>query len=240
MPENTIGSREQGFIYTSQQGWSHLRFERPQAGNRVSLDMLRAMTDLLRQESGRTGVILISGQGADFCLGRERSEQSSPVAPFDAFRPVAAFYRALSDFAGLTLSAVHGRALGFGVGIALRSDICLAADDASFTLDEVPHGIPPMFVLAELVDHLHPKHLMEMVMTGRSVDAAEAVALGIASRMHPAAELAQAAETAARRMAESHAGLIVACKRYMRQIRAVPHANRLDTALSAQTMYAVG
>lgn len=240
MSEHSADSKEQGYSYTSQQGWGYLRLERPQAGNRVSLDMLRAMTGLLQQESGRTGVILISASGADFCLGRERSEQTSPVAPFDAFRPVAAFYRALSDFAGLTISAVHGRAAGFGVGIALRTDICLAADDASFTLDEVPHGIPPMFVLAELVDHLHPKHLMEMVMTGRAVDAAEAVALGIASRLHPAAELASAAEASTRRMAESRAELIVACKRYMRQIRAVPHANRLDTALSAQTLYAMG
>lgn len=240
MSEHLAGSKEQGYSYTSQQGWGHLRLERPQAGNRVSLDMLHAMTGLLQEESGRTGVILISASGADFCLGRERSEQTSPVAPFDAFRPVAAFYRALSDFAGLTISAVHGRAAGFGVGIALRTDICLAADDASFTLDEVPHGIPPMFVLAELVDHLHPKHLMEMVMTGWAVDAAQAVALGIASRMHPAAELASTAEASARRMAESRAELIVACKRYMRQIRAVPHANRLDAALSAQTLYAMG
>jgi len=240
MPTHSTSSNERGFSYTGQPGWGHLRLDRPQAGNRVSLDMLVAMTELLQSESGRTGVILISAAGDDFCLGRERSEQTSPVPAFDAFRPVASFYRALSDFSGLLVSAVHGRAAGFGVGIALRTDICLAASDANFTLDEVPHGIPPMFVLSELVDHLHPKHLMEMVMTGRTVEAQEAMAMGIASRVHPAAELASAAEAAARQMAGSKAELIVACKRYMRQIRAVPHASRLDAALSAQTLYALG
>lgn len=240
MPDSSNRGQEQGYAYTSQPGWGHLRLDRPQAGNRVGLGMLSALTELLRGESGRTGVLLISAAGEDFCLGRERSEQTSPVPPFDAFRPVAAFYRALSDFDGLTIAAVQGHAAGFGVGIALRADICLAASDARFTLDEIPHGIPPMFVLSELVDHLHPKHLMEMVMTGRTVGAAEAMALGIASRVHPAGELASAAEAAARQMAESKAALLAACKRYMRQIRAVPHASRLDAALSAQTLYALG
>ena len=132
MPTHSTSSNERGFSYTGQPGWGHLRLDRPQAGNRVSLDMLVAMTELLQSESGRTGVILISAAGDDFCLGRERSEQTSPVTPFDAFRPVASFYRALSDFSGLLVSAVHGRAAGFGVGIALRTDICLAASDARY------------------------------------------------------------------------------------------------------------
>src|SRR5690606_10250522 len=129
--------------YTFANGLGHLHLDRPQAGNRLSLDMMAAIQALLSSESARAGVLLISAEGPDFCLGRERAEQTStPVPPFDAFRPVAAFYRALSEYPGLTIAAVQGRSTGFGVGLALRADITLAADDATFTLDEVAHGIP--------------------------------------------------------------------------------------------------
>ncbi|OVZ57267.1 hypothetical protein CDO44_19430 [Pigmentiphaga sp. NML080357] len=234
---NAAGS---GFTYSTEDGWGHLRLDRPQAGNRVALEALAAMTALLDSERGRAGVLLLSAAGPDFCLGRERAEQAAPIPPFDAFRPVAAFYRALSEFPGLTISAVQGRAAGFGVGMALRTDVCLASDDASFTLDEIPHGIPPMFVLSELVDHMHPKHLMEMVLTGRTVAAPEALAMGIASRTLPAGQLLSTAREMAGRLSGSKADLVAVCKRYTRQIRAVPHASRLDAALSAQTRYAVG
>ncbi|MDX3906697.1 MAG: enoyl-CoA hydratase/isomerase family protein [Pigmentiphaga sp.] len=229
-----------GFLYSVEDGWGHLQLDRPDAGNRVGLEMLVAMTELLRTEPQHAGVLLISAAGKDFCLGRERAEQTTPVTPFDAFRPVAAFYRALSEFPGLTIAAVQGRATGFGVGMALRTDLCLAADDASFTLDEIPHGIPPMFVLSELVDHLHPKHLMEMILTGRTVAAPEALAMGLVSRTAPAAELLPTARDTAAGLAGPKAPLVASCKQYIRQIRAVPHASRLDAALSAQTLYAVG
>lgn len=238
MPHSQANISGQGFQYTVQDGWRHLQIERPDAGNRLSLEMLATLTELLQAESQRAGVLLLSSTGKDFCLGRERAEQSTPTPPFDAFRPVAAFYRALSEFPGLTISAVQGRAVGFGVGMALRTDLCIAADDSTFTLEEIPHGIPPMFVLSELVDHLHPKHMMEMILTGRTVEAAEALAMGLISRTVAADALAATARETAGKLG-SQAPLVAVCKQYIRQIRAVPHASRLDAALSAQTLYAV-
>ncbi len=202
--------------------------------------MLTAMTEVLRDQEGQAGVLIITAAGDDFCLGRERAEQGTPLPPFDAFRPVAGFYRALSEFPGLTIAAVHGRAAGFGVGMAIRADVCLASEEANFTLDEIPHGIPPMFVLSELVDHLHPKHLMEMVMTGRTVPASEACSMGLVSRLVAPEDLSAAVLDMARSLAGPKATLIRECKRYMRGIRAVPTAGRLDVALSEQTLYAVG
>ncbi|WP_299452265.1 enoyl-CoA hydratase/isomerase family protein [uncultured Pigmentiphaga sp.] len=227
----------QNFRYSVRDGWGHLQLERPEAGNRLDLETLSAITKLLHAESQHVGVLLISATGQDFCLGRERMEKSAAVSPFEAFKPVAAFYEALSGFPGLTISAVQGRAVGFGVGLVLRTDLCIAGDDASFTLEEILHDIPPMFVLAELVDHLPPKHLMEMIFTGRPVAAPEALAMGLISRTVPSVDLASTARDMAAAIAKSHTSLISACKQYIKQIRAVPQSSRLNVALSAQTLY---
>lgn len=233
-------STHPGFSYSVSGRMGHVILERPDAGNRVSLDMLAGITRILETASSDIHVLLISGAGSNFCMGRERPEQTNPLPPFDAFRPVARFYRALSEFPGLTVTAVQGEACGFGVGIALRSDISLAAADATFMLDEVPKGIPPMFVLSELVDHLHPKHLNDMVFLGRKVDADTALQMGIVSRVESVPGLLPAALAVARQLEQTDGALLAACKRYSQVIRATPKPARLDVALSEQTLFTVG
>lgn len=239
MPTSVAATPASGYRYTTDGRMGRLVLDRAAAGNRVSLDMLAGMTHVLETASRDISVLLIESEGPDFCLGRERPEQSQPLPPFDAFRPVARFYKALSGFPGITITAVQGQACGFGVGIALRSDLSLATDEASFLLDEIPKGIPPMFVLSELVDHLHPKHLMDMVFLGSKVDAHNALQMGIVSRVVTFATLKTSALAMAQQLAKTDGALLVECKRYMQVIRATPRTARLDVALSEQTLFSV-
>ena len=90
---------------------------------------------------------------------------------------------ALSSFPGVAVCSVQGRAFGFAVGMVMRSDIALAAADARFMLDEVKLGIAPMFILAEIGEHLAPKAALDIVLSSREFGAAEARELGLVSRV---------------------------------------------------------
>lgn len=117
-----------------------------------------------------------------------------------------------SGFAGLTsrwdldkpvIAAVNGVAMGGGFEVALACDIILAADTASFALPE------PKVGLAALAGGLHRlpraiglKRAMAMILTARTVGAAEGQALGFVHTVHPAAELLDAARALAAQICE--------------------------------------
>ncbi|MEJ0068520.1 MAG: enoyl-CoA hydratase-related protein [Pseudomonadota bacterium] len=85
---------------------------------------------------------MITAAGADFSLGRDRQEGLGKLTPYEAFRLITELNTVLAAFPGIVLSVVQGRAFGFAVGLILRSDLALAADDARFALDEGQAGHP--------------------------------------------------------------------------------------------------
>ena len=183
-------------------------------------------------------VIILTGEGADFTIGRDRKEPKSG-APFDAFRYINAVNQAMAAFPGIIVASVRGRAHGLGVGLAMRSDIAIAADDARFALDEVSHGIPPMFIMEAIVDHLAPKHALDIILSGREFGAEEALKIGLLSRVVPAASLDATVGTFAKELAGRDRAVVRACKGYLRKIVSVPRDARSAFALVEQTEFAM-
>ena len=91
--------------------------------------------------------------------------------------------RLLTGFPGITVAAAQGRALGFGCGVVVQSDIALAAASAELGFDEVHHGTAPAFVMSYLEDHVGPKRALDLIVTGRTLSAAEAEQWGIVTRV---------------------------------------------------------
>jgi enoyl-CoA hydratase/carnithine racemase len=144
---------------------------------------------------------------------------------------------ALASFPGIAVSVVRGRAFGFGVGIVMRTDIALAADDARFALDEVKLGIPPMFIMAEILEHLPPKSALDIVLSSREFGAAEARDMGVVSRVIPRHDLERNAEQLVRELQERDPAVLIASKRYLRTVRELPAAARGAYALVEQTRF---
>lgn len=213
--------------------------DRPEAGNAVTGAMARRMAELLRQHAHDAEIVTLTGAGADFTLGRDRKEPK-PASPFDAFAAVADLNAAIAAFPGILIAAVRGRAFGLGVGLVMRADIALAADDARFGLDEVSHGIPPMFIMEQIVAHLPAKQALDIVLSGRVFSAAEALEIGLLSRVIPAAEFASALHDYVASLRARDPRVVLACKSYLRAVGRMPAEARPAFALVEQTQFALG
>ena len=209
-------------------------FCRAAHGNAMTASMIDTLLDVLGRAARDADVLVMRGQGADFCLGRDRAEPPSGKAPFDAFRPIAEINRSLSEFPGISIVAVQGRARGFGVGLVTRADIAIAAEDAHFSLDEIKHDIAPMFILSGLLDHLAPKHAADLVFGGAAIDAQTALIQGLVSRVVKADALDKTIDALRDDLAARDASILRASKAYFSAIPEVPRAARPAYALKAQ------
>lgn len=216
---------------------ARLTLQRPAAGNAFTSQMMADFLAALPRAAAEADILAISGAGEDFTVGRDR-EEPKRGAPFDAFKLITDLNAALAAFPGIAVSLVRGRAFGFGVGIVMRSDIVLAADDARFALDEVKLGIPPMFIMAEILGHLAPKAALDIVLSSREFGAAEAKEMGLVSRVLPRERLQGAADELVRELASRDAAVLRASKRYLASVRELPPAARAAYALVEQTRFA--
>jgi enoyl-CoA hydratase/carnithine racemase len=213
--------------------------KRPSAGNAFTGEMVAALCEIMQRATRDADIVTLTGEGADFTAGRDRAGPP-PASPFAAFSAISALNKAIAAYPGILVTRVRGRAFGLGVGLILRSDIAIAADDARFGLDEVAHGIPPMFVMEELVDHLPGKRALDMVLSGREFGAEEALQMGLISRLVAAPMLDQAVGDFVALVRGRDRDVVLACKRYLRAVRTIPRDARSAFALVEQTQFAAG
>ena len=170
-----------------------LTLNRPEKGNAVDLELMLALTDRLAAAAAdkTLRLMVLEGRGADFCSGREpdvpRPENAAQFA--EALGRIVRVNELLQSFPGISLAVVRGRAFGFGCGLAVQSDVTLAAADARFAFPEIKAGFPPTIVMSYLSRWIHRKKALELVMTGGELSAAEAERQGLVNQVTPPEEL---------------------------------------------------
>ena len=182
---------------------THLRLERPTPGvARLVLDnpaQRNAMTDDMTRSWGLVlehlaadrdvRVVVVTGEGTAFCSGGDpRWIASEPDASVDQLRTrMIAFYRAWLAIRRLevpTIAAVNGPAVGAGLCLALACDLRYAASGAHFSAPFVRLGMNPGMAATYLLpDVVGEANARELLLTGRVVDAEEALRLGLVSRL---------------------------------------------------------
>jgi len=217
---------------------ARIAFARAGEGNAFTGDMIRQLRDAIRDCDGRADILTLTGEGADFTVGRDRKEPMSGP-PFDAFSLITDLNESLSGFRGIVISAVRGRAFGLGVGLIMRSDLAIASEDAVFALDEVRLGIPPMFVMAAIVDHMVPKRALDVILTSREFHAGEALEIGLLSRVVPASDLEDCVDALVSELRASDREVLRACKRYLHAVKKMSVDARPAHALIEQTRFAL-
>ena len=169
---------------------------RPQALNalngQVLADLLAAMAAFDADAS--QGCAVITGSDKAFAAGADIKEMQAQgfAAMFgsDYFAGWEAFTRTRKPI----IAAVAGYALGGGCELAMMCDFILAADTAKFGQPEIKLGVSPgMGGSQRLTRAVGKAKAMEMCLTGRMIDAAEAERAGLVSRVVPAAELVEEA-----------------------------------------------
>ncbi|MEX2323346.1 MAG: enoyl-CoA hydratase/isomerase family protein [Acidimicrobiia bacterium] len=156
-------------------------------------------------EASPARVLVITGDGEDFCSGADLSDlggAASTTRAYDAMTDVGAAASALHRITKPTVAAVDGYAVGAGMNLALGCDIVIASERARFAEVFVKRGLTLDFggtwVLPRLVGLARAK---ELALTGRTVEAAEAMAMGMVARVVPPADLAGSAASLAAELA---------------------------------------
>lgn len=171
-------------------GW--ITLNRPKALNalngQVLDDVIAALDELEHDEA--IGAIVITGSERAFAAGADIKEMQ-PKSYMDMFmNDYFARWDRLAQFRKPTIAAVAGYALGGGCELAMICDILLAADNAKFGQPEIKLGvIPGIGGSQRLTRAIGKAKAMDLVLTGRNMDADEAERAGLVSRIVPAAEL---------------------------------------------------
>lgn len=163
----------------------------------TALDRVAAMNDVV--------VLVVSGQGRAFCAGNDIREMAT-LTPEEAGALGTRQARLMERFGELpqvTLAAVDGYALGGGLMLAIAQDLRIASDRARFGLPEVTLGFNPSYGIARLLDVAGGSHARDLLLSGRTIRAADALRIGLVSRVVAAPTL----EASARQWAEEIARL---------------------------------
>ena len=180
---------------------AHVDLNRPEQGNALTRAMILRFAQVLRELGADTeiNVIAIGGHGDKFCRGRDgKGESRTGMTPYDVrvkmMGAVLDSYQAIWDVPVPVVALVHGDALGFGAALAVACDITLAASGARFAFPEIEHGIPPTMAMFAALGKVPAKALTYLIYSAEEVNAEQAVALGLASRVLPQQTFASEAD----------------------------------------------
>jgi enoyl-CoA hydratase/carnithine racemase len=205
-------------------GVAWLRLDRPAALNALNRALTAAIEGALDEIAARDDVIVlvVSGRGRAFCAGNDIAEMDA-ITPAEA-EALAARQAALMDrFARLpqvTLAAIDGYALGGGLMLAVAQDLRIASDRSRLGLPEVTLGFNPAYGIARLLDVVGGGHGRDLLLTGRTVHASEALRLGLVNRVVAAPTLEASATAWAAEIARSPRAGLAATKAIVRTLRA--------------------
>jgi enoyl-CoA hydratase/carnithine racemase len=217
--------------YEVRRGVAWLTINRPRARNALN----RAVRDGLWEGVQRFNhddtaqVLVLTGAGdRAFCAGgdlKEMADDALTVPPADFLPQLGRNI----EVAKPTIAAVNGAALAGGFLLAQMCDLCVAADTATFAVTEakVGRGAPWAAPLPWLIP---PRVAMQILLTGDPIDAERAREVGLVNEVVPAAELVEATQRLAERIAANAPLSVRAAKRTVRLVADLPLAAAYDEA----------
>jgi enoyl-CoA hydratase len=205
-------------------GVAWLYLNRPQALNALNRPLTAALGGALDEMAAREDVrvLILAGRGRAFCAGNDLAEMAALSAEeaVALARSQAALMERFGRLPQVTIAAVEGYALGGGCMLALAQDLRIASDRARFGLPEVTLGFNPAYGIARLLEVAGGGAARDLLLTGRTVRAQEALRLGLVNRVVAAPTLAETAATWAREIAGHPREGLAAAKRIVADLRA--------------------
>ena len=171
-----------------------ITIDRPQALNALDPDAHRAMHEAFdafaTDEALRVAVVTGTGERA-FCVGSDLKVRAA-MGGDDMPPPGFAGLTECFDLDKPVIAAVNGLALGGGMEIVLACDLAIAVEGARFALPEVKVGLAAAGGLHRLARQLPSKRAMEVALTGRMLEASDALEFGLINEVVPAGGLSEA------------------------------------------------
>ncbi|MBI4905548.1 MAG: enoyl-CoA hydratase/isomerase family protein [Acidobacteria bacterium] len=204
------------------------RPEKRNALDRASVERLRA--ELRRASEDREArVVLLSGEGKDFCSGADLAalqqiRDASITDNFDDAKMLGDLFLEMRAHRLPVIAAVRGRVLAGGCGLALAADLVIASDNAVFGYPEVRIGFVPAMVMAILRRSAPEKLAFDLLTTGRTFTAADALRYGLINAVYADAGFDSAAEAYAQEMAARPASAVQLTKELLYHMDSLPFA----------------
>lgn len=203
-------------------GIARLRLNRPDAANGMSVELLSALCDAIMACHGHPDlrVVLLSGEGANFCAGGDvRAFASRGEKLPDYIRQATAYLQnavtGLLRLEAPVIASVQGFAAGGGgFGLVCASDIVVAAESAKFLAGATRVAMAPDAGVSVTLSRLVGlRKAMSILLTNPVILAAEALEMGIVTKVVPDAELASASLALAQELAAGAPKALAATKR---------------------------
>jgi 2-(1,2-epoxy-1,2-dihydrophenyl)acetyl-CoA isomerase len=196
--------------------------DRPDAANGMNDVMTAELAQVAaRCDVAETKAVVLTGAGRFFCAGGDlKAMAASPLGPGPFVKGIADdLHRAISILArmdAVLITAVNGVAAGAGFSLAVAGDLVLVADNASFTMAYTKAGLSPdgssSYYLPRIIG---VRRTQELMLTNRTLKAAEAADWGLVTEVVPAADLAARAQALAEQIASAAKGSSGAVKKLM-------------------------
>ncbi|CAD2260930.1 putative enoyl-CoA hydratase echA8 [Stutzerimonas stutzeri] len=181
-----------------------LTLNRPKTLNALNVRMSQEVVAALRafDADDNIGAIVIAGSPRAFAAGADIEEMVDKTFVELQARDIFAAWQEVPTISKPIIAAVSGYALGGGCELAMMCDFIIASEDAHFGQPEIKLGILPGIGGSQRLTRSIGKALaMDLILTGRSINAHEAKSAGLVARVVPAAELLQTALEAAHTIA---------------------------------------
>lgn len=183
-----------------------LTLNRPERRNALSLFLMRELTAALRA-AGDARVVLLAASGKVFSAGHDLSEMTgrSESEYREIFAACAELMMTIHTLPQPVIAVVQGLATAAGCQLAAACDLVVASEEAAFATPGVKIGLFCSTPMVELTRAIGRKRAMEMLLTGRTLDARTAEQWGMVNRVVPAPQLSAAARDLGRQVAQASA-----------------------------------
>lgn len=197
-------------------GVAILRLNRPEKLNALSGEMIRELSDKLKQleGDGELRVVILTAEGQAFCAGTDISELAdlSEATAIEVSERGQNLCGQIEAFPVPVIAAINGIAAGGGCELALACHLRVASSGATFSLPETKLGLISAYGGTQrLTREVGEGRALEIMLTGKTVTAEEALDIGLVNRLAPSANLLTEAHSLANEIAQLAPLAIRAC-----------------------------
>lgn len=216
-----------------------LILNRPAQRNSLTAGLVLLLREALTRADQDPAVraICLTGAGEKaFCAGADLSfapASDGLLAAHEARRAYAALLAEFTRLGKPVVACVNGAVMAGGLGLLASCDLAVAVEDASFGAPEVDVGLFPYMALAPLSRCIGRRAALELVLTARRLDAAEAKSIGLVNRTVPRAELALRTQELLETLAAKSPAALRLGRRAFYATQDLPYEQQLE-ALCAQ------
>lgn len=179
-----------------------LTLARPEKRNAIDVEMTRALIGAIgaANHDSDVGAILLDAEGPVFCAGMDVAEvlRGGP----DSIGPHQALFGINGTLTKPMVAAVHGAALGGGLGLALNAHMIVASEEAKIGLTEIRLGLWPFMIFQAVEAAVGARRATALSLTGEVMTAREAKSLGLVDVVIAPDDLARRAREIAVRLSE--------------------------------------